>query len=55
MKKARNPFFTTKDNGTGLGLAVCYRIAERHRARIKVHTSESGTKFSVYFEIEEGK
>jgi len=55
LKKLGTPFFTTKDNGTGLGLAVCYRIAERHMARIKVHTSESGTKFSVCFEIEEGK
>ncbi|MED3838660.1 multi-sensor signal transduction histidine kinase [Niallia circulans] len=55
LKKLGTPFFTTKDNGTGLGLAVCYRIAERHMARIKVHTSETGTKFSVYFEIEEGK
>ncbi|MCF2647194.1 response regulator [Niallia circulans] len=55
LKKLGTPFFTTKDNGTGLGLAVCYRIAERHMARINVQTSENGTKFSVYFEIEQGK
>lgn len=55
LKKLGTPFFTTKDNGTGLGLAVCYRIAERHRARINVQTSENGTKFSVYFELEKGK
>ncbi|WP_400245052.1 PAS domain S-box protein [Niallia sp. JL1B1071] len=55
LKKLGTPFFTTKDNGTGLGLAVCYRIAERHMARMNVQTSEKGTKFSVYFEISEGK
>lgn len=43
------PFFTTKDNGTGLGLPVCYSIAERHNARIEVNTSQNGTTFAVKF------
>jgi len=51
LKRLGTPFFTTKENGTGLGLAVCYRIAERHQARIKVTTGEKGTTFSVYFEM----
>lgn len=43
------PFITSKENGTGLGLAVCYSIAERHRARIEYETSPSGTAFKVRF------
>lgn len=43
------PFLTTKKNGTGLGLAVCYRIIERHNGKIEVDTGPSGTKFSVQF------
>jgi len=45
------PFFTTKDQGTGLGLAVCYRIAARHNARIDIETSSNGTTFYVRFPI----
>lgn len=45
------PFLTTKENGTGLGLAVCYRIAARHKARIKVATSGAGTTFYVNFPV----
>jgi len=43
------PFFTTKDQGTGLGLAVCYRIAARHNAKIDIDTSSTGTTFYVRF------
>lgn len=29
-----DPFFTTKQNGTGLGLAVGYQIMEQHRSEL---------------------
>ncbi len=45
------PFQTTKDNGTGLGLPVCYSIAARHNAKINVETGSKGTEFFVRFEI----
>lgn len=32
------PLHTTKDNGTGLSLAVCYIIAKRHNASIDYET-----------------
>jgi hypothetical protein len=35
------PFYTTKGNGTGLGLSLARRIAEEHHGRIEV-TSEAG-------------
>ncbi|MFZ5643066.1 MAG: PAS domain S-box protein [Bacillota bacterium] len=44
------PFFTTKENGTGLGLAVCYGIANRHNASINFVTGPEGTTFYVKFE-----
>lgn len=43
------PFFTTKDNGTGLGLATCYSIVARHNASISFETGTSGTTFYVSF------
>lgn len=43
------PFFTTKDNGTGLGLAVCFSVAARHNATIEVQSGQAGTTFSVRF------
>lgn len=49
MSKIGTPFFTTKDNGTGLGLPMCYRIADRHNAQIEVKTSPEGTTFLVRF------
>ncbi|MDR3592858.1 MAG: HAMP domain-containing sensor histidine kinase [Negativicutes bacterium] len=47
--KLGTPFLTTKEHGTGLGLAVCYSIAERHRARIEVETGPGGTAFHFIF------
>ncbi|AFM40701.1 signal transduction histidine kinase [Desulfosporosinus acidiphilus SJ4] len=49
LKKLGDPFFTTKENGTGLGLPLCYRIAKRHRAIIEVFTGKDGTTFLVRF------
>ncbi len=49
IDKIGNPFFTTKDYGTGLGLAVCYNTATRHHAQIDIDTGPTGTTFSVRF------
>ena len=51
LDKIGTPFFTTKDTGTGLGLAVCYSIAARHKAIINVETAPTGTTFYVKFKI----
>jgi signal transduction histidine kinase len=51
LEKIGTPFFTTKDNGTGLGLAVCYSIVTRHKAVMDFKTGSKGTTFYVRFKI----
>jgi two-component system nitrogen regulation sensor histidine kinase GlnL len=43
-----SPFFSTKHNGTGLGLALCYRIIKEHGGLIRVDSAPGmGTTFKV--------
>lgn len=49
LNKLGTPFMTTKENGTGLGLPVCYRIAERRGAKIDVKTTPEETTFIISF------
>lgn len=46
------PFFTTKDRGVGLGLALSYQIVQEHLGTIRVesHMNE-GSTFSVYLPL----
>lgn len=48
-QKLGTPFLTTKENGTGLGLPICFSIAQRHNAKIDIKTGDSGTTFTVNF------
>ena len=42
------PFFTTRDQGTGLGLPICQRIIENHEGRLDVNSIEGkGSTFTV--------
>ena len=43
-----SPFFTTRNNGAGLGLAICYRIIKEHGGVIRVESREGeGACFKV--------
>ncbi|HYK73389.1 MAG TPA: ATP-binding protein, partial [Pseudoneobacillus sp.] len=49
LKRLGEPFYTTKERGTGLGLMVSYKIIEEHKGRIKVESQEmKGTTFHIY-------
>lgn len=45
------PFVTTKENGTGLGLPICYRIAGHHNAKLQINSSPQGTSICVNFPL----
>ncbi|KJR42385.1 Multi-sensor signal transduction histidine kinase [Candidatus Magnetoovum chiemensis] len=48
MEKIFYPFFTTKKEGSGLGLATVYRIVNEHSGIIKVHSKvNEGTVFEI--------
>nr|WP_241494618.1 ATP-binding protein [Bacillus coahuilensis] len=48
MHKLGEPFFTTKEDGTGLGLMVSYMIIQDIGGQIKVESYENkGTTFTV--------
>ena len=51
MERLGTPFLPTKEGGTGLGVATCYNIAERHNAKIDVESSSSGTTFYIRFQL----
>ncbi|MBM4286502.1 MAG: GHKL domain-containing protein, partial [Deltaproteobacteria bacterium] len=48
MEKIFNPFFTTKEKGSGLGLAVIHKIISDHHGSVSVEsTPGQGTSFLV--------
>jgi two-component system, sporulation sensor kinase E len=52
LKKLGEPFYTTKERGTGLGLMVSYKIIEEHKGVIKVESEEGvGTTFRIFLPV----
>lgn len=46
------PFFTTRDDGSGLGLSLCARILEEHGARLDIASEEdAGTTITIILNI----
>jgi two-component system, NtrC family, sensor histidine kinase PilS len=41
------PFVTTKEHGSGLGLSIVHRAIESHHGYVLVDSSDSGTTFTV--------
>ncbi|NQT30639.1 MAG: hypothetical protein HQ596_08710 [Candidatus Saganbacteria bacterium] len=54
LDKIFDPFFSTKEGGVGMGLAVVYRIIKEHKGDIQVESlKDKGTKFSIWFPIKQ--
>ncbi len=52
IDKVFNLFYSTKEDGTGLGLPIAKRIVEMHNGEIKVKSKEGeGTTFSIILPI----
>jgi len=49
MDKIFIPFFTTKEEGSGIGLSLSRQIMRLHNGSIKVKPSEEGTRFQLVF------
>lgn len=41
------PFFTTKQNGTGIGLSICKNLIEKHNGSIQCESNERRTRFLI--------
>ncbi|WP_224771251.1 two-component system sensor histidine kinase NtrB [Metabacillus idriensis] len=50
-----DPFFSTKDSGTGLGLSVSKKIVENHKGTMTASSDENGTIFYLDFPVRENR
>ena len=54
MEKILEPFFTTKENGTGLGIPLSCEIIKAHNGKIKFNSEEGiGTKVTITLPFKE--
>jgi len=54
LNKVFDPYFTTKQQGSGLGLAMVYSIIQKHQGHIEVESEQDiGTIFTIYIPAEE--
>lgn len=52
LSKIFEPYFTTKSDGTGLGLTIVYKVMKEHRGDVSVQsTVGSGTCFTLSFPV----
>lgn len=49
LSKVFDPFYTTKPNGTGLGLFICYQLIKENEGNIEIANVKDGTRVSLTF------
>ncbi|MFN3660038.1 MAG: two-component system sensor histidine kinase NtrB [Brevinematales bacterium] len=55
LQKIFEPYYTTKDYGTGLGLTITYKIVKEHDGDIQIQSKPGeGTSFTIYLPIHKG-
>jgi PAS domain S-box-containing protein len=55
MNRIFEPFYTTKQHGTGLGLMIVQRIIRDHRGKIEIDSRPGeGTKFRIRLPLQKG-
>ncbi|MGE5183207.1 MAG: protoglobin domain-containing protein [Acidobacteriota bacterium] len=47
LERIYEPFFSTKETGTGMGMAIVHSLVTMHGGKIEVETSPQGTTFDV--------
>lgn len=47
-----DPYFTTKSEGTGMGLALCDKIVRQHHGSLDFRSTEDGSAFDITLPIE---
>lgn len=56
LEKIGQPFYTTKEKGTGLGLTTCFKIIENHKGKIHISSQVGiGTTFEVILPLTEAE
>ncbi|MGD6817567.1 PAS domain S-box protein [Metabacillus sp. 113a] len=56
LKRMGDPFFTTKEKGTGLGLMITYKIIENHFGKVTIASEKGkGTTFTICFPTKGGR
>jgi len=47
LPRIYEPFFSTKETGTGMGMAIVHSLVTMHGGKIEIDTSPHGTRFDV--------
>jgi signal transduction histidine kinase len=56
LEKIWDPFFTTKDMGTGLGLKIVKNIIDLHNGQIRIRNrSEGGARVNIQLPLRQGE
>jgi signal transduction histidine kinase len=56
LAKVFDPFFSTRDEGTGLGLTIVHRIVDENDGHIEAESAPGqGTSFSVFIPAAEAE